>query len=396
MKEEKEWLTQQLMEQRRQRDQQLSQQEASEREHNGKLLRLQAELEEKKERWLLCQQRCDALQRQRLSWEHREEQLNQKYNEAVEEAAQMRKALEKVQQEQRELGRERDALTESHSRVIATMKEDFRQQLATELAAVNEEHAAQRVQYLRQQREVVLREADRDLKTDREKNQMRLLQCQSQSSQLQQKLEQREMEIEHLRGELQQERRTREQEGRTHDEERRREKEMRQSEAEEWGQAKAELELMTEKNAELIEEVTSLQETVRRECEEREELTAALSRAQRELFEQLSAASQGGSSRPPPDPMERQTPPGNASSNLFSQARVPLTRSPTPPNTLRPSPALTDKVRGLDTERGGAGRSLEPWSGGGGKRWEGTLPRLRANSTVSEVKCKVRSVTGRK
>jgi len=65
------------------------------------------ELEEKNERWLLCQQRCDAIQRQLSSWEHKEEQLNQKCCAAVEEVTRMRKELEKLQQEKRELTRER-------------------------------------------------------------------------------------------------------------------------------------------------------------------------------------------------------------------------------------------------------------------------------------------------
>ncbi|XP_075330362.1 uncharacterized protein LOC142388701 [Odontesthes bonariensis] len=393
MRGEKEWLTQQLMERKRERDEQLSQQEDSEKDHNGKLFRLQVELEEKNERWLLCQQRCDAIQGQLSSWEHKEEQLNQKYCAAVEEVTQMRKALEKLQQEKRELARERDASAESHSKVVAKMKKDFRQQQATELAAVLEEHTTQSVRHLRQQREEVLREAGRDLQIEREKNQMLLLQCQKQSSELQQKLEQREMEAQGLRGELRQEMRKREEERRTRDEERRREEEISQSKAQELSQAKAELELVTEKNAELIEEVTSLQETVRRECEEREELTAALSRAQQELFGRLSVASHWGSSRPPPDPMERQIPPGNKTFHLHSQVRVPLSRSSTSPNTLRPSHASTDKVRSQDTEGGGAGGSLESWSSvgaiDGGKRREGTLPRLKASSTVSEVKPKI-------
>lgn len=134
-------------------------------------------------------------------------------------------------------------------------------------------------------------------------------------------------------------------------------------------------------------QVALLQETVRRECEEREELTAALSQAQEELLGLRSLASHQGFSRSPPNPMERN--PGNKHFHLHSQARVPLTRSSTPPNTLRPSPACADKDRGQGTDGGGAGRSLESWNRGvvlgGGKRGEGTLPRLKQHRERSQM-----------
>lgn len=142
-----------------------------------------------------------------------------------------------------------------------------------------------------------------------------------------------------------------------------------------------------------ILQVALLQETVKRECEEREELTAALSQAQEELLGLRSLVSHQGS-------MERDTPPENNHFQLHRQARLPLTRSSAPPNTLRPSPACIDKDGGRGTNVGGAGRSLESWNCGGvlggEKRQKGTLPRLKASSTVSEVKRKVSLVMERK
>lgn len=75
--------------------------------------------------------------------------------------------------------------------------------------------------------------------------------------------EEREQKLQELKEELQQERRSREEERRTqHKERRRREEEMHQElqcsqrqEALELSQAKAELQLMTERNTELQEEV---------------------------------------------------------------------------------------------------------------------------------------------
>ncbi|XP_038141456.1 leucine-, glutamate- and lysine-rich protein 1 [Cyprinodon tularosa] len=189
MKEEKEHLTQQLMEQKRQREDQLSQQEDTEKKHGRKLLRLTVELGEKNEKWLLCQQRCDAMEQQLLSWEHREEQLNQKWRAAVEEVTQLRKALEKSQLEKRELINERDILMESHDRAITSMKYDHSKELASKLvSALGEERSLSQL-HLREQLDKIRREADIELKKEREKNQMLISQCHNENSQLHQKVD---------------------------------------------------------------------------------------------------------------------------------------------------------------------------------------------------------------
>lgn len=139
---------------------------------------------------------------------------------------------------------------------------------------------------------------------------------------------------------------------------------------------------------------------MRRECEEREELTAALSHAQQELLRLQSTASHQASPKSPANPPERHTLLGNKHFHLRSQARIPLTRSSASPNTLRPVSACTDKDRGQGIDGGGAGRSLDPWNGngvlGGEKRRKGTLPRLKASSTVSEINRKISLVMLRK
>ncbi|XP_023261396.1 leucine-, glutamate- and lysine-rich protein 1 [Seriola lalandi dorsalis] len=391
MRKEKEQLTQQLMEQTKQSKEQLSQQEDSEKEHRGKLLRLKGELEETHERWLLCQRRCDTMQEQLSSWQQREEQMNRKYCAAEEEVTRLREALEKVKQETRELRRERDIVIESHGRALTKMEKDCREQMASKLAATLEEQRTQSALHLREQMEEFCRGVELELTIDKEKNQQLLLQYQRDGTQLQQRLQEREQELRGLTEELQ---RRREEE--IHQELQR----SQQQEALQLSQAKAELQLMAERNAGLQKEVVFLQETVRRECEEREQLTAALSKAQEELLGLRSPASHQGSSRSPLNPMERDTPPRNKHFHLHSQARVPLTRTSTTPNTLRLSPACTDKDRGRSTDGGGAGRSLESWNGGGvfggEKQRGGTLPKLKASSTVSEVKRKVSLMMGMK
>ncbi|XP_031717070.1 trichohyalin isoform X2 [Anarrhichthys ocellatus] len=382
MREEKELLTQQLMEQRRQSEEKLSQQKDSENQHKEKLLRLKEELEEKHERWLSCQSRCDIMQEQLSS-----------YCAAEEEVTRRREALEKVQQETRELRREREILIESHGRALTKMEEDCRQQMHSKLAAALEEQRTQNALHLWEQMEESRREVELERTIHREKNQLLLLQYQRDSTQLQEKLEEREQVLRGLQDKLQEERRSRVEERR-----RRSEEELQRSQQQEalqLSQAKAGLQLVTERNAELQEEVALLQETVRRECEEREELTAALSQAQGELLGLRSPASHQGSSRSPPNPTERQTPPVNKHFHLHSQTRVTLTRSFNSPNTLRPSPPFTDKDRGQGTDGGGVGRSLESRNRDE-KRQDGTLPRLKASSTVSEVKRKVRLAMERK
>ncbi|CAI5694182.1 unnamed protein product [Oreochromis niloticus] len=403
MREEKECLSQQLIEQKRRSEEQLSQLEDSEREHRGKLLRLQVELEEKHERWLSCQQRCDAMQKQLLSCSQREEQMNRKYFAAAEEVTQLRRALENTEQETRELKKERDAMLESHGRALNMMKEGFTQHLATKLSAALEEQRSQSSLHLREQMEKLRREMDLELTVDREKSQFLLLQCQRDRSQLQQKLEKSEMKLRELQEVLQQERRSREDERRTQCEERRRkEEEIHRQAMANLVQAKAAIKLMTEKNAELQEEVTLLEDTVRRECQEREELTAALSQARQELLGLRSQASHRDTLKLSlPDHLERHTPPGNKNVHEHSQARAPLTRSLASPSRLRPSPACTDKGRGqgMGGEEAGGG-NLESWSSGrvlgGEKQKEVTLPRLKTSCTVSEVKRKVNLVMGRK
>ncbi|XP_026152409.1 golgin subfamily A member 6-like protein 22 isoform X2 [Mastacembelus armatus] len=333
IREEKEHLTQQLTEQRRQREEQLSQQEDAEKEHKKKLLRLKEELEEKHERWLSCQQKCDTIQEQLLLWQQREEQMNQRCSAAEEEVTRLGKALEKVQQETRELRRQREILIESHGRVLTKMEEDSRHQIASKLAAALEEQRTQNALHLKQQMEKFRSDLELELVIDREKNQLLLLQYQQDSTQLQQK-------------------------------------------------------------------VVLLQETVRRECEEREELTAALCKAQEELLGLRSQASHHGSSSSPPSSMERRTPSTNKHFNFHNQTRMPLTRSSTSPNTLRPFLACTDMDRSRDTDRRGAVRSLDSWNCnrvlGGEIKQEGTLPGVKASSTVNKVKHKVSLVMERK
>nr|XP_029134974.1 leucine-, glutamate- and lysine-rich protein 1 [Labrus bergylta] len=282
----------------------------------------------------------------------------------------------------RELRRERHILIQSHEKELKQMEEYYREETALKLASSLEEQRTQNALHLREQAEDLRREVELELTIDREKNQLLHLQLQQDNTQLQLKLEEREKELQKLQDKLQQERRRREEE--IHQE--------LQQEASQLSQAKAELQLMTWKNAELQEEVVLLQDTVRRECEEREELTAVLSQAQEELLGLRSLVSHHGSSRCTPDPTERQTTPGNKNFHLYSQARIPLTRSSTSPNTLGPSLGFKGKDRGWSRDGEQTWKSsLSCNSGellGREKGRELTLPRLMEGA-VSNVQRKV-------
>lgn len=147
-------------------------------------------------------------------------------------------------------------------------------------------------------------------------------------------------------------------------------------------------------------QVALLQETVWRECQEREELTAALSQARQELFGRQSIVSPRGASGPPPNPLERRASPRNKRFYPQGKARGPLNRSPVSPASLQPSPTCTDKDRGLHTGVRGVEESLDSRRIGGAlgkaKKQEATLPPLKASSTASEVKFKVQLTMGRK
>uniref|UniRef100_A0A3B3HWU9 Uncharacterized protein n=1 Tax=Oryzias latipes TaxID=8090 RepID=A0A3B3HWU9_ORYLA len=374
------WMTDEgSREQKRHLDEQLSQQENSEKENRAKLFRLQAETEEKHNRWLLCQQNCDALQKQLFSQEQKEKQFNQKYSTAVQEVADLIKDLNEIQDEKRELTKERDLSRESHHAALTKMKADYEKQLGTKT---------------RDMREELREEAELRLEKEKEKNQMLLQQCRQETSQLQQKFTEKSLEVQDLQEELRRERRRQKEEQAQEEERKRREEESHQQEARELTQAKAELQQASEKNAELIEEVRFLQETVRRECEEREELTAALCQAQQELFGQRSVASHPGSPKHVPDGVDRQPPSGHKRFDLQPQVRVPvpLTHSPTNPNTFRPSSADPEKDRGLGPDKERATRRVEArgrWVVlGGDERLEPVLPHVKVRTSMGEVKDK--------
>ncbi|XP_055082180.1 protein LEKR1 [Periophthalmus magnuspinnatus] len=352
---EKERLSLQLMEQMRQSEEQLALHKNSEMDYKATVLRVKSELERTHEEWLSSQRRCDTLQELLSTWQQRLEQTSGKYHAAEEEVTGLKEALERAERDARDVRRDRDMLTESHQRALDKLKDDYQNNLALKLNEALEKQRLDHVAQLQQQMSEVHRETRLELHIHSEKNRALHLQYQRDSARLQQKLAERDQQVERLQTELEEYRRSREEERKSEEHQNRRQEEKIQEERDMWRQqlhqAQTELQTITKSNQRLEQEVAVLEETVRRECEEREELTTALSRAQEQLVALHS-----------PSP------------HHTSKTRVPLSRSSTPPNTLRYSPH-TGRGQGR-----GPGAAVSRDSGEGrGKK--GSLPSIAEGRT---------------
>ncbi|XP_041732883.2 protein LEKR1 [Coregonus clupeaformis] len=390
---EREHVEQKLIAQSRKTEELVNQQTHTQREQRDRLLRLSQELREKEEGWLSCRCRCDSLQSQLLACQQREEEATRKYSGAEQDVDALRRKLEHAQQKSKDLSRDSERMMEDHRKALTKMEDDYRQELPFKLQAALEEQRTQNAVRLKEQEEELKREAGLELVIDREKSQELLLQYQREKEQLQRKLfSQDHSATQELREEVQRlEVRLREvQEERSAKEERlqRALQHSQQQGALDLSQARTELQLLRRENAGLQDEVVLLQETVRRECEERGELTAALTHVREQLLVLQRQASpldlshlQG--KHPQTDLPHSQT-----------KVRLPLTRSLTPQHTLRPSSPYTATG---GREGGAVGRSVASWHGSGGGAGErergGSLPKLRSSS---EVKHRVNLVMGRK
>eukprot|EP00063_Salmo_salar_P044146 XP_014018981.1 PREDICTED: leucine-, glutamate- and lysine-rich protein 1-like [Salmo salar] len=293
-------------------------------------------------------------------------------------------------------------MMESHRKALTKMEDDYRQELPFKLQAALEEQRTQNAVRLKEQEEELKREAGLELVIDREKSRELLLQYQREKEQLllqyQREKEQWQRKLssqvhsatQELREEVQRLREVQEERSTKEERLQRVLQHSQQQGALELSQARTELQLLRGETTGLQDEVVLLQETVRRECEERGELTAALTQAREQLLV-----------------LRRQAPPLDLSHlkgkhpqtdlpHSQTKVRLPLTRSLTPQHTLRPSPPYTGTG---GREGGGVGRNVASWhsSGGGvgerGGERGGNLPKLR---TSSEVKHRVHLVMGRK
>ncbi|XP_048120066.1 protein LEKR1 isoform X2 [Alosa alosa] len=369
-----------------------------EREQRTALQRLSQDLREKEASWLSCQQRCDAFQEQLLAWQRRQEELTRRLRRAEGESATRGEALQQAADRTAAMETQRQEMSEAHGREVQRLEESFRRMLQeaeqerTQIQAALEQQRAQVGLQLKEREVELRREAAMDLDIERHKNQELLSKYQQEKQLLQLKLPslvqsatqelQREVvaleeRLEEARLRLAQQEHRREEEAQCLREEARAlERQLAQersaSQAELQGaqqshqqralqlaEALRELEQLRSHSAALQEETELLQETVRRECEEREGLTAALTEAREQLL-QLR--------RPAPDPSS-------------SAPNVP--QRPSPPRLTATFPSPRGPWAG-SRER----RSAASWHGPSQSHSTPTLPRLtgeRPSSSASEA-----------
>ncbi|KAK0148119.1 Reticulocyte-binding protein 2 a [Merluccius polli] len=174
--------------------------------------------------------------------------------------------------------RQMERMVESHSKLLASLEMDFSQRMASELAAALDAQSTQNALCLKKQKEELCREAELEMMIDREKSQLLLQQYQRDITQFQSKLEDKEGEAQGLWQQLQQDRRSGEEQRRT-----REEAETRRG-AEETRRREEETRRMKEEMKRMEEETSRREEEMRRELERlRREEALEISGAKAEL-----------------------------------------------------------------------------------------------------------------
>ncbi|XP_077050722.1 uncharacterized protein lekr1 [Siphateles boraxobius] len=261
--------------------------------------RLSRDLREEEESRLSCQRRCESMQEQLLAWQQKEEEVTRRLERAEDEMKDLRVAQSTLQQE-------RDELRRSHVGELERLEESFRIRLKaaeehrSKMEALLQQKQAEQDKQLKQQKMEIRRDAEIELDIQRQKNQELQNKYQSENQQLQNKIP---ALVRSATQELQEElaalqKRVHEQEEQIRESATQRQQEILQeqrtgeTQMQELRQnthqlniAQSHIQKLREERDALEEERSLLEETVRRECEEREELTAALTLAKEQLQE---------------------------------------------------------------------------------------------------------------
>ncbi|KAM8853438.1 uncharacterized protein lekr1 isoform 2-T2 [Synchiropus picturatus] len=256
-----------------------------------------------------------------------------------------------------------ELLKASHKVTSSKMEEDYKRRTASQLAAALERERSQNALRLREELMALEHKLQLQLIAEKQTHESFVGRQQRDKARLELELAERNREIELMREGGKKERSSwKESAGRLEDAKRKLQAEVqhirRQGELK-LQEMDAELHEKAEMVSVLSSEVSVLQETVRRECMEREELAAALSQAHLKIrgLQRPSSASAPGNSLAQPH------------TRSFTLLSAPRTHS------------CGDPVRG----GGGAGRKLEFWSSsgvsGGNKPNEGLLPPLKLKKT---------------
>ncbi|KAI7802781.1 putative leucine-rich, partial [Triplophysa rosa] len=265
------------------------------RDQKATMERLSRDLREKEESWLSCQQRCESLKEQLLAWQQKEEEVTRRLEQAEAELKDLRVARSTLQQERKELRR-------IHVGELERLEESFRTRLEaaeehnSKMEACLEQKQAEQVKQLKQLEMELRREAVIELDIQRQKNQELLQKYQTENQQLQKKIpaiihsatQELHEEIAVLQERMEKQGEARESASQREQQvlQVQREGEAQlQSALQDLQQAQKQLQQFREEKTALEKEKYLLEETVRRECEEREELTSALTLAGEQLLD---------------------------------------------------------------------------------------------------------------
>ncbi|XP_056622300.1 protein LEKR1 isoform X3 [Triplophysa dalaica] len=267
------------------------------RDQKAGMERLSRDLREKEESRLSCQQRCESLQEQLLAWQQKEEEMTRRLEQAEAELKDLRAARSNLQQERfdtKELRRIHAGELERLQESFRTRLEAAEQERNSKMEACLEQKQAEKEKQLKELEMELRRDAVIELDIQRQKNQELLQKYQNENQQLQKKVPAMiHLATQELHEEIAVLQECIKQQGEACESAPQREQQALQREGDaqlqsalqDLQQAQKQLQQLKEEKTALEEEKYLLEETVRRECEEREELTSALTLAREQLLD---------------------------------------------------------------------------------------------------------------